>query len=198
MKVLLIDDHALFRDGFKLLLARMWGDQLEIIEADNAEAGLELDVDQQFDFAFLDLGLPGLNGIDGLRAYRRRFPTTCIVVMSGIHGEEIVRQALVAGAQGYIPKSISGEAMLEALQHIEKGEVYVPEIPIDELHKHHLTPRELEVLGEMCAGRTNEEISEQLGMSANTVRVHIKRIFESFHVRSRTEAVLTAKRKGIF
>lgn len=202
MNILLVDDHALFRGGFKLMLAKLWDAPPRVVEASSAEVGIAAAEQQDFDLIFLDLGLPGLEGIDGLRAFRRTCPITCIVVLSAVDGAEVVRQALLYGAQGYIPKSVSAEVMEDALQQILSGRVYVPtNLPaadggerLDDL----LTTRQVEVLAELCAGRANREIADQLGMSDNTVRAHVSAIFRQLGVRSRTEAVLMAKRKGLF
>lgn len=201
MNILLVDDHALFREGFKLLLGRLWTDAPRVVEAGSAEAGLAAAEEQDFDLVFLDFGLPGLDGLDGLRAFRKRCPETCLVVLSAVDGAEVVRQALLYGAQGYIPKATSPEAMQEALRQILDGKVYAPPSAgpaggerLDQA----LTARQVEVLAELCAGRSNREIAEQLGMSENTVRVHVSALFRQLGVRSRTEAVLLAKRKGLF
>lgn len=203
MNILLIDDHALFREGFRLMLGRLLPNAHEVIESGSAEAALALAEKAAFDLVFLDLGLPGLGGLDGLRAIRRQCPDACLVVLSAVDGSEVVRQALFFGAQGYIPKTIAAEEMREALRRILDGQVYAPRHdsgePADsERLDHKLTSRQVEVLAELCAGRSNREIGDYLGMSENTVRVHVSAIFRELGVRSRTEAVLLAKRKGLF
>lgn len=203
MNILLIDDHALFREGFKLMLARVLPDGVRMVEAGSAEAGLAAAAGESFDLVFLDLGLPGLGGLDGLRAVRRQCPDACLVVLSAVDGSEVVRQALFYGAQGYIPKTIAVDEMRVAVRRILDGEVYAPTHAIDEPNSperldQKLTARQVEVLAELCAGRSNREIGDYLGMSENTVRVHVSAIFRELGVRSRTEAVLLAKRKGLF
>ncbi|MCX7168326.1 MAG: response regulator transcription factor [Rhodocyclales bacterium] len=203
MNILLIDDHALFREGFKLMLARVLPDVACVVETGSAEAGLAAAVDEDFDLIFLDLGLPGLGGLDGLRALRRQCPDACLVVLSAVDGSEVVRQALFYGAQGYIPKTTAVEEMRLALRQILDGQVYSPTNGIEEANgaerlDQKLTRRQVEVLAELCAGRSNREIGDYLGMSENTVRVHVSAIFRELGVRSRTEAVLLAKRKGLF
>lgn len=200
MRILLVDDHALFREGFKLMLARLWDEPPVVVEVGSAEAGLAAVGGQEFDLIFLDLGLPGLEGIDGLRAFRRACPATCLAVLSGVDGADTVRQALLYGAQGYIPKSVSAQVMEDALREILAGRIYAPATAaqaggerIDAL----LTARQAEVLSEVCAGRQNRGIADHLGMSENTVRAHLAAIFRQLGVRSRTEAALMAKRKGL-
>lgn len=203
MNILLIDDHALFREGFKLMLARVLPGELRVAETGSAEAGLAVAADESFDMVFLDLGLPGLGGLDGLRALRQQCPNASLVVLSAVDGREIVRQALFYGAQGYIPKTIAVEEMRAALLLILDGQVYAPTHGSDEASgterlDQKLTTRQVEVLAELCAGRSNREIGDYLGMTENTVRVHVSAIFRELGVRSRTEAVLLAKRKGLF
>lgn len=203
MNILLIDDHALFREGFKLMLVRVLPDAVRVVEAGSAEAGLAAAVAENFDLVFLDLGLPGLGGLEGLQAVRRQCPDACLVVLSAVDGSEVVRQALFYGAQGYIPKTIAVEEMRTAVRQILDGQVYAPTYAIDEANNaqrldQRLTARQVEVLAELCAGRSNREIGDYLGMSENTVRVHVSAIFRELGVRSRTEAVLFAKRKGLF
>lgn len=201
MNILLIDDHALFRQGFKLMLDKLWDTPPTVVEAGSVEAGIAATQGRAFDLIFLDLGLPGLNGIEGLQALRQVQRTTSVVVLSAIDGAEIVRQALLYGAQGYIPKTVGADEMATALRRILDGQIYVPPNLASAEGGHRLddqlTPRQVEVLAELCAGRTNREIAEQLGMSENTVRAHVSAIFRQLGVRSRTEAVLMAKRKGL-
>jgi len=202
MNILLVDDHTLFREGFKLILAKLWDTPPRVVEAGSAELGLAAVGSEKFDMIFLDFGLPGLDGLDGLRAFRRACPAICLVVLSATDGAEVVRQALLYGAQGYIPKTVSAEVMIGAMRQILDGGTYAPTVepPADggDRLDTMLTARQVEVLAELCTGRANREIADQLGMSENTVRVHVSAIFRQFKVRSRTEAALLAKRKGLF
>lgn len=202
MNILFVDDHALFREGFKLMLERCWNMPLHVVEAATAESGLEAAAQEAFDVIFLDMGLPGLGGIDCLRAFRLAQPEAGLVVISATEGAQVVRQALQCGAQGYIPKSADSATLREALQRILDGEIYVPEPPVPggggEGLEEVLTPRQVEVLAELCAGRTNREIADHLEMSDDTVRAHVTALLKRLDVRSRTEAVLLAKRRGWF
>lgn len=202
MNILLVDDHALFRQGFALTLARLWDEPIRVVEAASAESGLASVAAESFDLIFLDLGLPGLGGMEGLHALRKVCPTTCLVVLSALRGAGVVRQALLLGAQGYIPKTVSVDTLRDALRQILDGRVYTPiDAPgsdVDQRAEDMLTGRQVDVLAELCAGSTNREIAERLGMSENTVRVHATAVFRQLGVRSRTEAVLLAKRKGWF
>lgn len=203
MRILLIDDQTLFREGFKLMLERLLPAPLFITEATSMECAQSMfghALWPAFDLIFLDLGLPGLNGMDALKAVRQAASGVCTVVLSGVESDEVVRQALLYGAQGYIPKSISLEAMREAIALILDGQIYMPAdmARVETRPGLKLTARQVEVLAELCVGRTNKEIAEQLGMTENTVRVHLTETFRRMGVRSRTEAALLAKRWGLF
>lgn len=202
MNILLVDDHALFREGFKLVLEGVWDVAPCVQQAASVEAALLLAGKETFDLIFLDLGLPGLRGMDGLQAIRQGFPGVSVVVLSATDGSEMVRQAMLYGAQAYIPKSAGKDVMEKALRHVLNGEIFVPAVSEtcagDSRLEDILTARQVEVLAELCAGRSNKEIAEYLGMSENTVRVHVSATLHQLGVRSRTEAVLLAKRKGFF
>jgi len=202
MNILLVDDHALFREGFKLMLQRCWTMPLHVVEAATAEIGLEAAAHTRFDVIFLDMGLPGLGGIEGLCAFRQAQPEAGLVVLSATEGTQAIRQALRYGAQGYIPKSADSATLREALQRILDGEIYEPPpaMPGGEGGEIEaiLTPRQIEVLAELCAGRTNREMGAHLTMGDDTVRAHVTALLKRLGVRSRTEAALLAKRRGWF
>jgi two-component system nitrate/nitrite response regulator NarL len=197
MKILLVDDHALFRDGFRLMLERSLQEPVCIVEAGSAERGLEAARHECFDLIFFDLGLPGLDGMEGLRAFRHAHPETTLVVLSAIANAETIHEALQSGVQGYIPKTVSAADMNDALEQILAGEIYAPHlISYRDGACAPLTERQREVLCALCAGRSNREIAQHLGVSEHTIRAHTSAIFRQINVRSRTEAVLLAKRKG--
>ena len=197
MKILLVDDHALFRDGFRLMLERSLQVPVCVVEAGSAENGLEAARHQCFDLIFFDLGLPGLHGMEGLRAFRQAHPETALVVLSAIANADTVHEALQSGVQGYIPKTVSVAVMNEALEQILAGEIYAPHLTTyRDAACAPLTGRQLEVLSALCVGLSNREIAQHLGISEHTIRAHITAIFRQLNVRSRTEAVLLAKRKG--
>lgn len=197
MNILLIDDHALFRGGFKLMLERVCPQPLHIVEVGSVESGLMAVQAQAFNIVFLDLGLPGLCGMEGLRAMCNTSPDTSVVVLSAIEDGATMRLALDNGANGYIPKTASADDISHAMTQILSGQIYAPMLDMEPQDAGpRLTGRQMEVLTELCAGCTNKQIADRLGLSDNTVRVHTTTIFRVLGVRSRTEAVLLAKRKG--
>ncbi len=207
MEILIVDDHVLFREGLKSLLA-CFADGVIIHEAGSVEAGLALNLQhKELSLILLDLNLPGLNGLDGLKAFRQRFPGSPLVVLSGVDDEAIVAVALRQGAQGFISKSVSAESMLNDLRRVLAGESCFPgQGPHDgsvaatqTLAKSalHFTPRQIDVLARLCEGHSNKEIGRDLGMSDNTVSTHLAAIFRALGARSRTEAAFLARKKGL-
>ena len=207
LDILLVDDHVLFREGIKPLLSRL-AYQACIHEAGSVEAGLALGAQvDEFSLVLLDINLPGMNGLDGLKTYRQRFPTSPLVVLSGVDDQATVESALRHGAQGFISKSVSAEAMLRDLRRVLEGEDCWPgwkpdaatAVASEELVKSsvHLTLRQIEVLVRLCEGQSNKEIGRDLGMSDNTVSTHIVAIFRALGAHSRTEVAFIARKKGL-
>lgn len=213
MKILLIDDHSLFREGLRHLLRRLETDA-HIFEASSVEAGLALGADE-FDLILLDHRLPGLHGLDGLYALRRRFPSSPIILVSGYTESSLADEAIAAGAMGYISKSADVDTMLDAFRRVLNGElcrvddvscatvVNPPPASAEaadaaEDGAVHLTRRQQDVLRQLCEGRSNKEIGRHLSMSDNTVRSHVAGIFRALGVKSRIEAVVTARRSRLF
>jgi DNA-binding NarL/FixJ family response regulator len=204
LRILLADDHALFRAGLRHLLTN-FGDRLQIEEAydyDNTAARLsELD---DLDLLLLDLNMPGMRGISAVEELRALAPDVPIIVISVRETAEDVRKAIDAGAMGYIPKSSTPEVMMSALQLVLSGGIYLPphllqELPAaengsdgsdDQLAR--LTPRQRDVLRLLAKGQSNKQIADVLGLAPGTVKIHISRILRAFKVQNRTQAVIAA------
>ncbi len=196
MKILIVDDHSLFRNGLRFLLARL-AEKVEIFEASDVAKGLALDEQHpDIDLILLDLQMPGTHGLDGLGEFRRRFPASAVVLLSGATATDMVMEGRAKGAQGFIAKAVSAEEMLDALRHVLDGELWFPSL-VQVQTQIHLSPRQIEVLSGLCLGQSNKEIGRDLGMSENTVRSHIAVIFRALGVTSRTEAAMSARRHGL-
>jgi DNA-binding NarL/FixJ family response regulator len=197
MKILIIDDHALFREGLRLLLGRL-GENLEIFEADTVAAGMALCQRlPDMDMILLDLNLPGINGMEGLGRFRLYCPSGAVILLSGSDEGGIAAEARSKGAQGFIPKTISAEDLLHALRCVMNGAPWFP-ATTPSAAAVQLTERQREVLACLCQGFSNKEIGRELGMSENTVRTHVAVIFRVMAVNSRTGAALAARRYGFF
>lgn len=216
MKLLVVDDHTLFRQGLKFLL-RDLNEQLVIEEASNCQQALGMDA-QFFDLILLDLNMPGTTGLDGLAAIKQAFERSHIVVLSGEEDPRQVRRAIENGAMGYVPKSSSPEVLLSALQIVLAGSIYLPPLALKDLGPDLtpptpaaapvpdkstptlddlLSPRQIEVLHKAIAGKSNKLIARELDIAEATVKAHLAAAFVALGVHNRTEAVYVAARLGL-
>jgi DNA-binding NarL/FixJ family response regulator len=204
LKILLADDHALFREGMRHVL-RQLADDVEIVEASDCAQALEA-VDSNGDIALvlLDLSMPGADGFAALETLTREHLALPIVVLSGSESRTDMQRALDTGAMGFIPKSASGAVMLSALRLVLAGGIYVPpelvqsapsaaSMPVPPPSPA-LTPRQLDVLAGVVEGKRNKVIGAELGLSEATVKAHISAVFKALGVNNRTQAVRAAER----
>ena len=203
MKFLLIDDHALFRDGILLVLEGLHM-SVETLEASSYEsAKIIMDETTDIDLVLLDLDLPGISFLEALQAIRQQLPNCPVVILSGTEDHRIVEQAIRSGARGYIPKSSPAKTMLNALQLVISGETYIPpailknriETTTSEAKNEgrpRLTPRQHDVLIHLAKGKSNKEIGKTLYLTESTVRVHVAAILKAFEVSNRTQAAQLA------
>jgi len=199
VRILLIDDHALFRDGMRILLRQLDPDA-EILEADGCEEVLRGRDWVPPDLLLLDLGLPGLGGLEGLRILHQRWPDTRIVVISGVDDLDTIHTAIGAGAAGYIVKTANAQEMLAAIRLVNAGGVYVPAYARAVIQRRErrldLTPRQREVLNLLMRGLANRDIARALGMAESTVRGHVSELLAELGARNRTEAARIAFEQG--
>lgn len=197
MKILLVDDHALFRAGLRMLLAAL-GKEFTILEAATAAQALQIvTAEADVGLCLLDLSLKSSDGLTLLEALKQETPNLVIVVVSGADDSLTIRNCIDAGAMSFIPKSATPEALTRALRQVLKGEVYLPEqVEFDagDLPRPLLTPRQREVLKYLSQGLPTKLIARQLDLSEYTIKEHIALIFQALHVRNRTEAVIRASR----
>ena len=199
-RLLLVDDHNLFRTGLRLIV-QDHADVGPIAEAGSiAEACALQAVDT--DLVLLDIQLPGMNGLDGLRPLRQACPRARIVLVSASVAPDAIHEARARGADGFLFKSASAQDILDAITCALAGQ---PCFPIHSSHSAavrvpgapSLTARQLEVLALLCTGKPNKVIARDLGLSENTVRVHVAAIFAQLGVNSRSAALLAAQRMGL-
>lgn len=201
MKLLIVDDHAMVREGLAALLNQSGA---TVLQARNGTEGLErAGQESALDAIFLDLAMPG-GGVEGVRAFAASHPSVPIIVLSSSEDPDDVRQSLAAGALGFLPKSANAQTMLSALQLVLAGEVYVPPLmlhaaavakPGDEAHG--LTERQIAVLQQLCRGDSNKDISATLNISEKTTKAHITAIFKALGVVNRLQAAAAARRFGL-
>ena len=199
MRIVMIEDHALFRDGMRLLLAQL-DDDVRVVEAGGCEEILSGSDWTPPDLVLMDLGLPGLGGLDGVRAVRGLWPETPLVVLSGESDVETIRLVIGAGARGYVLKTANSQEMLAALRLVIAGGVYVPTfaraaMPVASPVT--LTRRQHEVLERLVLGLSNRAIAAELGMAESTVRGHVSELLAILGARNRTEAARIAFQQGL-
>lgn len=214
IKVLLVDDHALFRDGMRYVLKQL-ADEVDITDTGNfADALNLLNADANFHLALIDLNMPDSQGIPSLQLLHQRFPALPLVVVSGTDQRSDMEEVLNLGAMGFISKMSPSKVMLSALRIVLDGGIYVPpqllqqavaQLEIGQVltdkrslraSKYGLTPRQLEVLQLIGAGKTNKEIAYALALAEGTAKIHVAAIYQALHVNTRIEAVSAARRFG--
>lgn len=209
MKILLVDDHELFREGIKLLLANL-ADDVVFAEASSCAAALNQPAGAPFDVILLDFHLPGMHGFEALRALRQRYDEPAIVVLSAEENPALIVQAIDEGAAGFIPKTSSHAVMMAALRLVLAGGTYLPPHALlgstspaaqaqqasgDVLGE--LTPRQVETLRLAMQGKANKVIAREMDVSEATVKAHLSASFRALGVHNRTEAVFSAARLGL-
>jgi DNA-binding NarL/FixJ family response regulator len=211
MKILIVDDHAVLREGLAALLS-LADPKPTIVHASTPREGFALvDEHPDLDVLLLDLIMPGINGVEALLEFGRRRPTLPIIVLSSSEDPADVRRALAAGALGYVPKSAGQRVLLSAIQLVLNGEVYVPLLmlgdavsspqdPRSQSGNHVdniLTARQIEILTFLCEGQPNKSIARKLGVSEKTIKAHITAIFKCLRVVNRTQAAAAARKAGL-
>ena len=214
IKVLLVDDHALFRDGMRYVLQQL-ADEVEILDTGNFNEALKLAQENaDIDIALLDLNMPDSEGVPSLQHFHQRFPEIPLVVVSGSDQRDDIESVMNLGAMGFISKMSASKVMLSALQIVLDGGVYVPpqllQRAVAKLEvgrvlsdkrsqrasKYGLTPRQSQVLKMMGEGLSNKDISKQLDLAEGTVKIHVAAIYQALHVGTRLDAVTAARRFG--
>jgi DNA-binding NarL/FixJ family response regulator len=208
MRILLADDHDLIRDTIEEFLKRL-ADDLEVSHAATLPQALDvLRKTDDLDLILLDLRMPGMNGLAGLKAVQAESGAAPIVILSGETDPDTVRSALQAGAAGFVPKTMRGTAMLNALRLVLAGERYVPDILLAEQAARVdsgaggdeglalLTRRERDVMRLLVQGLSNKEIGGSLKIEVVTVALHLRSIYRKLGVASRTQAVRMALEQG--
>lgn len=209
MKVLLVDDHALFRAGLTSLL-RAWG--FEVIgQANSGEEAIVKTRELHPDLIFMDVKMPGLNGLAATRAIKTEFPDMKVVILTVSDDEEDLFEAIKSGAEGYLLKNLREDEFAELVSRIGQGEpVISPNLAKKLLREFArlkqenrgaeadvgLTEREQQVLEHVATGATNKEIAAALYISENTVSYHMKNILSKLHLRNRSEVVAWALGHG--
>jgi len=194
-KILIADDHELFRDGLRLMVQEVFPGFEFLGTGDFYATDEALQKNPDVALVLLDIQMPGSTGLEGLEKIKCQYPALPVVVISTVDHRASIQQMLALGADGFIAKTSSRKTMIQALQRIMTGEVII-------ISEHEnadaliLTPRQIDTLELMAEGLANKDIAEQLNISSSTVREYVSDILKVFACDNRTQAVLKARRLG--
>lgn len=208
IRVLVVDDHAIVREGICALLARR--EDIEVVgEAADGNRAIDAVVRLDPDVVLMDIAMPGMNGLEATREIHTRFPSTRILVLTQHENKEYILPLLHAGAAGYVTKDVRASELAEAIRSVyEKGGYLQPSIttavvsaiaesPKTSDEQTILTEREIQVVRLIAEGLSNREIAERLSISVKTVDTHRGNIMEKLNVHNTAELIKYAIRKGI-
>jgi len=200
IRVLLVDDHPLLRDGVAAIVGNQ--SDMEVVgEARDGGEAVERFRELRPDVTLMDLQMPGMNGVDAIAAIRSEHPEARIIVLTTYAGDAQAVRALKAGAVGYLLKSTLRTELIDAIHNVHRGQRHVHREIADEIALHvvdeSLTAREITILQLVSIGKANKQVAAELGLSEETVKGHLKNIFAKLDVADRTHAVTVAARRGI-
>ena len=209
MKALVIDDHPAFVAALETLLKNMHRD-IGIDTATSAEAALRhIEYHPDYQFILLDLTMPGLDGFAFMRALEQRKLPIPVIIVSSSEEPETIHACINAGAVGYIPKSYDLDQMAKAIEHINEGEIYLPQafmqttaqtdeaVVKQRCEQIGITDKTHQVLLWLAKGKTNKEIADELNISVHTVKAHLAKLFERLQTGNRMDTVMEAIRLGL-
>ncbi|HYP83641.1 response regulator transcription factor [Variovorax sp.] len=194
-RILLIDDHSLFRCGLRMVLSAAIP-ELEAAEAASLEEAMRMPLPHDPTLVLLDIQLHGLNGLEGIALVKRRWPQAAVIILSSEVAPQKIATAIERGAAAFVSKADPADRILAVIQQVRLGRTVTaqqqpaPQAPL-------LTPRQSEVLDLMCQGLSNKLIGRRLQLSENTVRGHVQAVLAALQVSSRSEASFAARQRGI-
>lgn len=211
MKILLADDHPFFREGFRQALISLQAD-IDVAQADSCETAMQTIEKEKIDLIFMDLLMPGMQGLECIEKAKQAFPELRVVVVSALEDPNDIQQAFHHGATGYLPKTLEGEVMMNALRLILAGGTYLPPAALEKGKKTaapfngcvpdalgntlgKLTPRQQEVFAKLGEGKSNRQIADELGLSVSTIKIYVTGVLKALQISNRTQAGILASKK---
>ena len=200
IRVLVVEDHHVVRQGLVSLLNVVEGMEVVGEAADGVEAIAQYRKHQP-DITLIDLRLPRMSGVDAIQCIRMESPQSRFIVLTTYDGDEDIYRALKAGAKAYLLKGMTTDQLIEAIRAVHAGKSHIPPAIAEKLAERmgseELTPREMDVLEQIVAGKSNKEIADELGVSEATVKTHINSLLGKLGVTDRTQAATAAIRRGL-
>lgn len=200
IRVMSIDDHPLLREGIAAMIDGQPDMEVAAL-ASNGKEGIKVFRVVRPDVTLMDLRLPDVSGIDVLITIRSEFPDARIIMLTTFTGGSDIHRALKAGAYGYLVKTSPSQELLDGIRHVHLGRKCIPSEVAVQLAEHleiePLSQREMEVLRLVATGDRNREVAQQLCLSEETVKVHVKRLMDKLGAKDRTQAVAIAVRRGM-
>src|SRR6185369_3451273 len=200
IRILIADDHTVVRDGLVAIVTQEKDMQVVAETGDGREA-VELWKKHRPDVTLMDLRMPSLDGVDAIYAIRAADPSARIVILTTFDGDEDIYRGMRAGAKSYLLKDVRREELFQCIREVHAGRMFVPPAIAaklaERLPAEELTPRELEVLGLLAAGKPNKLIGADLAITEVTVKSHVQSLFRKLNVLRRTEAIAVANRRGL-
>lgn len=200
IRILVVDDHPLFLEGIATVVAHEADMQL-VGRASTARQGIDEFRRARPDVTLMDLRLPDMSGIAAVAAIRAEFADARVIMLTTFEGDVEIQRALAAGVRAYILKSAPLDDLVNVIRKVHGGRKHLPAQVAENLAEHfngdELSEREIEVLRRMAEGDRNRDIGEQLSISEQTVKVHIRHIMDKLGAKDRTQAVAIGLRRGV-
>ena len=200
IRIMVVDDHPIVREGFGGMIGTE-PDMTVVAEARGGQEAVELFRRHHPDVTLMDLRMPGLSGVEAIRAIRRESPQSRFIVLTTYDGDEDIYRALEAGAQAYLLKDMPCEDILSAIRAVHAGQRRIPAAVGTRLAERmagmDLSSREREVLELLVKGQSNREIAAGLAITEPTVKGHVTNILGKLGVTDRTQAVIAAIKRGL-
>jgi DNA-binding NarL/FixJ family response regulator len=200
IRILVVDDHPLLREGIVSLVGKQPDMQI-VAEASNGEEAIRLFEQHKPNITLMDFRLPGMDGVEAMSAIVSKHPDAKVIMLTSLSGDTQIARALKAGARGYLLKDLLRKELIEAIRTVQSGRKRIPPEIAAQIAEHAsdttLTRREVEVLQLIAAGNPNKLVADQLSVTEDTIKMHVKSILSKLGANDRTHAVTIGVKRGI-